>query len=154
MRQIEDVDRDGIVDALDELEFFQNFSIYEKKRITGLFAHFFIYEQGEKLIEQGTSDTAFLILISGRASVHKAGVAEPLAVIGAGEFVGEMAFLSSQPRTTTVQAEEQTMVIRVDQELLGRLGAEIREKIKDRIIKKLVQRVADMTQRLSGQGKP
>ncbi|MBF0284446.1 MAG: cyclic nucleotide-binding domain-containing protein [Magnetococcales bacterium] len=149
MRQIEDVDRDKILDALDELEFFQHFSLYEKKRITGMHAHFFVYDAEELMIEEGTTDTAFLILVTGKAVVLKAGVEQPLARIGPGDFVGEMAFLTSMARTTTVQAESQTLAIRVDQELLARLGAEIREKIKDRIIRKLVDRVAELTRRLS-----
>lgn len=147
MEQLEREEREKIVQALGRLAFFEKFSLYEKKRIAAHNTHFFTYKAGETIIEEGTKDTAFFVLAAGTVSVVKSGVDHPLATLKAGEFFGEMAFLSNMERTSGVVADEMVLVIRVDQELMGRLGVEIREKVKDKIIDKLVANVASTTQR-------
>lgn len=147
MEKVEQEEREKITQALGRLPFFEKFSLYEKKRIAAHGTHFYTFKQGESIIEEGTRDTAFFILATGKVSVVKKGVDHPLATLSAGEFFGEMAFLTNMERTSGVQADEMVLVIRVDQDLMTRLGVEIREKIKDKIIDKLAANLASMTER-------
>ena len=146
MSDSESYSPEKIVALLDRLPFFEKFSTYEKKRVAGNHSSFEVYRSGSKLIKEGDTDTSFFILLSGSVSVVKQGAV--IIGLGAGEFLGEMAFLTNTPRNTTVVAQEDVLALRVDQELLTRLSADIREKIKDQIIAKLVERLNKTTERL------
>lgn len=146
MAQVENYSPEKIVAMLNEVPFFAKFSTYEKKRVAGNHASFEHHRSGSQLIREGSTDTSFFILLTGSVSVVKQGAV--IINLGAGEFFGEMAFLTNAPRNTTVVAQDEVLAVRVDQELLKRLSAEIREKIKDQIINKLVERLNRTTERL------
>lgn len=135
-----------IVKLLDKTPFFAKFSTYEKKRVAGNNSCFEKHGPGIKIIKDGTRDTSFYILIEGEVQVEKKKA--PIAALPAGEFFGEMAFLTGAARNTDIIAQVPCVTIRIDQELLNRLSAEIREKIKDQIISKLVERLNKTTDRL------
>lgn len=66
----------------------------------------FAMQQGQVLIEQGSTDHTLYFIESGTLSVHyeddKARIR--MALVAAGTVVGEGAFFSHQPRNATVQA--------------------------------------------------
>lgn len=134
-------------ELLGKIPFFKNFSTYEKKRVAGNVASFGRYQAGQRLIKEGDHDTSFFILLSGTVTVVKKGT--PIINLGEGEFFGEMAFLTNEERQTSVlAAEDNVIALQVDQSLMLKLSADIREKIKDQIINKLVERLAKTTDRL------
>lgn len=139
-------ERERILELVEKIDFFKGFTTYEKKRIAGHHAHFLNFPKGSLLIREGTLDTAFFILVAGQVKVLKGDGLE-LALLGPGEFFGELAFLTNMTRSTNVVAATDVIAIRVDQPLLGQLSAEIREKIKDRLIDKMADRLVNMTQR-------
>jgi CRP/FNR family cyclic AMP-dependent transcriptional regulator len=72
----------------------------------------FAMQQGQVLIEQGSSDQTLYFIESGTLSVHyeddKGRVR--LALVAAGTVVGEGAFFSRMPRNATVQASSASKV--------------------------------------------
>lgn len=144
MQEVSNLDRDKVMLIMTRLKFFKDFSEYEKKRISAFHTHFQKYKMSEYIIRENNTDTSFFIIITGAVSIIKAGKSTALAELGEGDFFGEVSFLTGRPRTTNVLANEPTLVLRVDRELMEGLGADIREKIKDRIITQLVQRLDDM----------
>ena len=72
----------------------------------------FAMQQGQVLIEQGSSDQTLYFIESGTLSVHyeddKGRVR--LALVAAGTVVGEGAFFSRMPRNATVQASNASKV--------------------------------------------
>ena len=58
-----------------------------------------------------------------------------------GDVFGEIAFLSNSPRTTDVKACEVCILMVIDRAMMAGLRVDIREKIKDQLINKLVQRI-------------
>jgi CRP-like cAMP-binding protein len=137
---------DEFVKLLDKVPFFSKFSTYEKKRVAGNNSCFEKFGPGVKIIKDGTNDTSFFILIKGEVAVEKKKA--PIATLPAGEFFGEMAFLTGEKRNTDIIAQAPCLTVKVNQDLLNRLSADIREKIKDQIIEKLVQRLNKTTDRL------
>ncbi|MEO5353955.1 MAG: cyclic nucleotide-binding domain-containing protein [Magnetococcus sp. XQGC-1] len=136
-----------LLELLDKIPFFKEFSSYEKKRVAGNNTAFKSYHANAKIIKEGDTDTSFFIILSGTVSVVKQGAT--IINLGAGEFFGEMAFLTNEPRNTSVIAfEESVVALQVDQELMKRLSADIREKVKDQIIGKLIERLNKTTERL------
>lgn len=70
---------------------------------------------GEVLLQQGDTGTSMFVIEQGRVRVlrQQPGVAEPLelAVVGPGGVVGEIGMLDGLPRTATVIAATQTVVL-------------------------------------------
>jgi CRP-like cAMP-binding protein len=76
------------------------------------------FRRGEIIVEQGRKSNALFILLNGRARVLTAdsrGREVILAVLQAGDYVGEMSLIDNEPHSATVRAEVQT-----DMLILGR----------------------------------
>ena len=76
------------------------------------------YRRGEIVVEQGKKSNALFILLNGRARVltsDSRGREVILAVLEAGDYVGEMSLIDNQPHSATVRCEVQT-----DMLILGR----------------------------------
>ena len=76
------------------------------------------FRRGELVVEQGRKSNALFILLNGRARVLTAdarGREVILAVLQAGDYVGEMSLIDNEPHSATVRAEVQT-----DMLILGR----------------------------------
>lgn len=76
-------------------------------------------EGGEVLLEQGTRDESLYFVISGRlravAAAHD-GSRSVLGEVARGETVGEMAFFTGEPRTATVVAVRESVLVRFSRE--------------------------------------
>jgi signal transduction histidine kinase len=70
---------------------------------------------GELLAEEGEPGDALFVIVTGELQVvKKSQSAEvPIAVLGPGEIVGEMAIFEAQPRNASVRAVTPTRVIRI-----------------------------------------
>lgn len=146
MPQLNEPDSKQIAEWLGKISFFENFSSYERKRIATFQSHFIVYNPNTRIIREGDTDTTLFILIRGNVMVEKAGAS--IIQLGPGEFFGEMAFLTNTIRNTDVVALEHSLVLRMSQQLMKGLSSQIREKIKDQIIFKLVERLNKTTERL------
>ncbi len=99
-------------------------------------------EQGEVLFKERDKGDEMFVVRSGsiRVFVDASGVEKTLAILGPGEFVGEMSLLTGQPRTATA-------VIHEDAELLvvgGRVLEEMivhNTEIALRLVRKLARRL-------------
>lgn len=65
-------------------------------------------QKGFQIIRQGDSWDSFYVIISGRVSVRikKGSRIQKVGELGRGEFFGEMALLTQQPRNATITSEE------------------------------------------------
>lgn len=71
------------------------------------------YAQGEAVFKQGAPGDAFYIVYSGKVEVRLKRLAffsKTVAVLGEGDFFGETALLSQEPRNATVVAAAPTML--------------------------------------------
>ena len=130
-----------ILSIINRLSFFSSFTTEEKRQIVSDDAHFRVYNPGEMLIRQGTGDQSLFIILSGTVSVKEGHGDTILAVLRAGDILGEMAFLTDIRRTANVAAREAVIALKLDGKRFEQLSPEIREKFKDRIIEKLVIRL-------------
>lgn len=86
---------------LAKLEFFEGFSSSELERIRAM-AEEVVAEPGAILMEQGDVGQEMFVICSGQASVIVGG--NPVASVGPGSTLGEMAMLELRPRSATVRA--------------------------------------------------
>ena len=88
---------------------------------------------GEFLIRQGDSADAVYLVTSGRLhvlSIGPDGTETPIAEIGRGEVVGEMALISREPRTASVQALRDTQLLKLPPETFARLVSDYPEALR------------------------
>jgi CRP-like cAMP-binding protein len=134
------------LEFIDEIEFFENFSQYEKKRVIGAGGCILDFSPGATIIAEGEKDNSFYVIHSGSVVIKKRNIQFNQATKG--DIFGEMAFLSNTVRSTSVIAKENVVVFNINKKSMGRLNCEVREKIKDHCINILVKLVNKLTERL------
>ena len=85
---------------------------------------------GEIMIEQGEPGDAFYAIGTGQADVVRDGVM--VASLGPGEYFGEVALLTDEPRNATVSAHTPSRVFRLDREGFTQVVARTLRRSSDR----------------------
>jgi CRP/FNR family cyclic AMP-dependent transcriptional regulator len=100
------------------------------------------YRAGDVLFREGEGGAEMFVLQSGSVQISKSvgGDERTLAVLGRGEFLGEMAILNGKPRTATATVTEDARVLVIDAKTLETMIAKNTE-IAMRLIKKLARRL-------------
>ncbi len=73
--------------------------------------------EGTVLVREGTVARASYVIVDGRAEVAIGGT--PVAAVGPGDHVGEMALLDGQPRSATVTAKTDMRVLVIGPSAIG-----------------------------------
>lgn len=99
-------------------------------------------EAGEVLFTAGEKGQEMYVIRSGsvRVFVHSRGIDKTLAVLGPGEFVGEMSILTDQPRSATAMVQEDAELLVVGVRVLEEMIVHNTE-IALRLIRKLARRL-------------
>jgi len=105
-------------------------------------------DKGQVLFCEGDFSDSVLVLVSGRMKVVKYsndGAEFILSTVVPGETIGELGVLSSGPRSATVQATEESVVLTL-------AGSVIIDLISERpaLAIALLQRLSDMVRRITG----
>jgi ATP/ADP translocase len=72
------------------------------------------FAPGREIFREGEMGDALFVIVRGKVGLASGG--EPLAVLGPGEAIGEMAVLDETPRTVTATAHEEVEVLRIGSE--------------------------------------
>lgn len=108
-----------------------------------LFARFGkVYEPGDVLFSEGEPGKTMYVLQTGSVRITKAVKDEEktLAILGPGEFFGEMAILNDKPRTATAVVEERAKVLVLGARTFEQMVISNAE-IAVRLIKRLARRL-------------
>jgi len=100
--------------------------------------------RGDVLMRQGEEADALYIVVSGRFDVRIAGREGPIAEIGQGYPIGEIAFLAGGARTATVTAVRDSLVFRLDRSHFDQLCQRV-PRIWSALTTALARRLADQT---------
>ncbi len=82
------------------------------------------FGDGEAIVRQGDSGDSMYVLCAGRVSVVLEPGRQEVAVIEQGGYFGEMSLLTGEPRSATVLARGEVVVLELDAALFRRLGIE------------------------------
>ncbi|MEO8269386.1 MAG: ATP-binding cassette domain-containing protein [Aureliella sp.] len=93
----------------------------------------------QTIIREGEPGDKFYLIRTGRVAVQRAAQTQPLAILQEGDFFGEMALLTGQPRNASVMALEETVLYSLSQDRFRQaiaqqasFEAEIRRSLFDR----------------------
>jgi membrane protein len=109
------------------------------------------YEPEAVLIHEGDVTKTAFFLYSGRVAIYKSvhGHSRKLGTLEEGDLFGEMAYLLGEPRTATIKAETEAVVLALPPEMLEEL-MRYSAPLSRRIIDTLCQRLQRMNLASSG----
>jgi len=91
--------------AVGNLSLFHGLDPEQMRRLAGA-CRVARFAPGDVVIQEGSRDTVFYILLSGTLDIQRGGVT--VGTVGAGECLGEMSLLTGQPHSATALAVEPT----------------------------------------------
>ena len=109
-----------------------------------------VYQDGDVIVRQGETGECMHVIQSGRAEVlrEKGGREIRLAILGEGDFFGEMAVIDPETRSATVRAMGEVRAITVDKKtFLHRVHED--PSLAFRILQKMSQRIRDLDYELA-----
>ena len=106
------------------------------------FSHLYLVQKGKHAFKHFDKDNRLFIILSGELAIFKKEELSQLGKVGPGEFIGEGAFICKREHSTNAKALSDSILLTITPEALTRLPSVIREKIKDRYIEGMGQRIA------------
>lgn len=99
------------------------FSSLDEARLHRLIqgAHVVRCQPGDVVVRQGERGESLFVVVHGTMAVHVDGAHEPVARLGDGQFFGELALLSSEPRSATVVAESEAELLEIKRDVVWEL---------------------------------
>lgn len=109
---------------------------------------------GTTLVREGDTERFMCLITEGSVRIHKDegfGGSRMIAQLGEGQAFGEMALFDAEPRSATVEAENDTTLVRLSTEDFNRLTREVPElgvKLLTKIASLMSQRIRQTSGRL------
>lgn len=108
--------------------------------------------RGEYIFKRGDLGTEMYVIREGKIEIMNPGIdSEPIAVLGKGDFFGEMAILEGAPRTASARAAVDAKLVQIDEATFGRLLRKDPE-VAVRIMRKLSHRIRHLEELLIQRG--
>jgi CRP/FNR family transcriptional regulator, cyclic AMP receptor protein len=129
--------RDAKIDLLKQVPLFADASRRELREIS-MVADEVVVPAGSFLAREGASGQELVIIVEGAADVVKRG--RKINAVGSGEFVGEIAILTDQPRTASVKTTQPThalVLTRRDFQTLMKRVPSIQMKVLEALARRL-----------------
>ncbi len=134
-----------ILRLINNIPFFQSFNVAERQEFSALNNQVIEYSDKAAIVEEGQKDMAVFIVLKGEAIVTRNDLPKVIInTLTAGALFGEVSFLTQTPRTTNILTKSSAKVLKLDPKMFEKLKPETREKLKDKFITVLVNRISEM----------
>jgi eukaryotic-like serine/threonine-protein kinase len=133
-------------DALRRLHFFDSFSDSEIDEVLNA-STMCTFDEGDVIVAEGEMDTAFFIIVLGRAEVRKG--ERHLQTFNKGDCFGEIGLLSALKRTTSVLAGSKVLALKVHDTLLEQASMHCQLRFYKTFTETLIYRLSLASVRLS-----
>ncbi len=148
MRPVDKISKLRLLEIINRLEFFKQFSLEERQALLQDRLEVYFCKKNFRVFREGEIDATFYLVLSGKINIVHSQKNRILGTIGAGEFLGEGAFITQGPRSASAVAVEDAMLLRLDLTALRSLSAATREKLKDAIIAGMARRIVELNERV------
>ena len=111
-----------------------------------------VYAAGEQVIRQGANGDSLFVIMRGRVEVTAREGDNPLvklAVLGPGDYFGEMSLMTGASRTATITTLEETLLLEVSKESFRAILA-AHPALVEKLGTSLQSRLAERTQAIAG----
>lgn len=117
-----DSDQSAVVERLSAVDIFAPLSVDETATLAKASVRH-VFANDEMVIRAGDPGSSMFVVHSGRVQVqvNENGRSRPVAVLNEGDFFGEMALFTGEPRTANVVALEETEVLEIGHEAMKEL---------------------------------
>lgn len=130
---------------INNIPFFESFNMAEKKELSALGNKVIEYSDKTAIVQEGQKDMAVFIVLKGEAIVTRNDLPKVIInTLSQGALFGEVSFLMQTPRTTNILSKSSAKVLRLDPKMFDKLNPLTREKLKDKFIAVLVNRISEM----------
>ncbi len=144
------MNKDKLVKLMDDTQFFTEIDKADRDNLVTQKKQWVQFKAKEKILEEDEVDYGFFVLLEGQVSVMRSKPAElSLAQLVPGAIFGEITLKAKRPRTSSIEADNDVTVFKVDSQLLDKVSPEIIIKIKDQIIDLVITRLDEVNNRLS-----
>jgi eukaryotic-like serine/threonine-protein kinase len=133
-------------DSLRRLHFFDSFSDAEIDEVLNA-STMCTFDEGATIVEEGEMDTAFFIIVLGRAEVRKG--ERHLQTFNKGDCFGEIGLLSALKRTTSVVAATKVLALKVHDTLLEQASMQCQLRFYKTFTETLIYRLSLASVKLS-----
>ncbi len=139
--------QDDLITLLRRVPIFESLTSRELKLVENIL-HRRVYAEGEPVFREGEKGSAMYIIEKGEVRLRSGETAREVGDLHDGDFFGEMALFSEQPRPATAVAHTDTRLFGFAQaDLLGLLETNPRLGIK--VVMKLARVIAERLRRAS-----
>ena len=116
------VDHSALVERLSAVDIFAPLSVEETATLAQASVRH-VFAPSETVIRAGDAGSSMFVLHNGRVQVQvtENGQARAIAVLNEGDFFGEMALFTGEPRTANVVALEETEVLEIGHDAMKKL---------------------------------
>ncbi len=144
------MNKDNLLRLMDNVPFFKEMDNAEREGLLAYEKHWMQFKPQEKILKEDEMDYGFFVLLKGKVSVLRGKPTEvPLAQLAPGALFGEITMKARRPRTSSIEADEEVTVFKVDALLIDKLSPGLIIKIKDQIIHLVITRLDEVNNRLS-----
>lgn len=144
------MNKDNLLKLMDNVPFFKEMDNAEREGLLAYEKHWMQFKPQEKILKEDEVDYGFFVLLEGKVSVLRSKPTEvTLAQLVPGALFGEITLKTQRPRTSSIEADEEVTVLKVDGLLIDKLSPALIIKIKDQIIDLVITRLDEMNNRLS-----
>ncbi len=134
---------------MDETPFFKEMDKADREVLLAYENHWMQFKLQEKILKEDEVDYGFFVLLEGQVSVMRSKPAEvSLAQLVPGSIFGEITLKAKKPRNSSIEADNDVTVFKVDSQLMDQISPEMIIKIKDQIIDLVITRLDEMNSRL------
>ncbi|MEE8128076.1 MAG: cyclic nucleotide-binding domain-containing protein [Nitrospinaceae bacterium] len=143
------MNKDKLVKLMDETPFFKEMDKVDREVLLAYENHWMQFKLQEKILKEDEVDYGFFVLLEGQVSVMRSKPAEvSLAQLVPGSIFGEITLKAKKPRNSSIEADNDVTVFKVDSQLMDQISPEMIIKIKDQIIDLVITRLDEMNSRL------
>ena len=133
--------RNQKIDLIRKVPLFSRLSKTELRQLAML-ADEIDLREGKEMTRQGAAGREFFVLLEGTADVKKDG--RKINALGPGDFFGEIALVSHEPRTATVTATSPVRTLVITERSFRRLLDET-PQVKTKVMEAMASRLAPET---------
>ena len=138
-----------LLEIVARIPLFKPFTVKERELLLNSGAKCYKCIKGQKVQTEGEHNANFYLILSGTIRIQKSDSDKVLGVLKAGQFIGEGSFIERRPKSASAIAEQDSVVLCMDEDILNGLPAAVKDKFKTAIIVGMAERITYLNQQLA-----